>query len=100
MSSVRKVPGKTLFALAGIRAAVLKKNNNDAAQDFRRVTEKFPDLKAKCLKVNFHARKRQPLEVSVGNLALVVEYIMLLPGRTAASVRTGASKLLVRYLGG
>ena len=56
---------------------------------------KFPDLKAKCLTVKFHARRYKPLDVSVGNFALAVEtYSTTTTGRPDASTWVYCDRLL------
>lgn len=100
LPAVRKAPGRELYSLADVGRALLGKPVNEAGEDLRRVISKFPDLQARCLMVKFTATRRQPVDVKVGDLPLVVEYIMLLPGKTAARIRAEAAKLLVRFLGG
>jgi hypothetical protein len=100
LPKIRKVPGKQLLTLADIGSALTNKDARHAAEDLRITISRYVDLDEKLVLVHFSCPGRQPVNVRVGNLAAVVEYIMLLPGKTAARIRAEAAKLLVRYLGG
>lgn len=102
LPGMRKVPGQELYSLADIGKAITGKNANDAGQDLRRVGNRFPEVHSKCLNFKIIGGRgtRSDLKLAMGDLPLVVEYIMLLPGKTAARIRAHAAKLLVRYLGG
>ena len=78
--------------------AVTDKNNNEAAEAFRRLCDRYPEVEKKIRHFKFQGRGQRGTPVA--NLASMVEIIMLLPGSTAAAARVEASKLLVRYLGG
>ena len=62
--------------------------------------ERFSDLGQRLSQVSFSAKRQKPVNVAVRELALVIEVFMLLPGKTAAQVRTQAATILVRFLGG
>jgi len=70
----------------------------EAARALRRIIETHPDLGAKCPLIKFHGRGKQ--DTPVAPIETIVEIIFLLPGKTAARIRSEAAKLLVRYLGG
>ena len=59
-----------------------------------------PGLITDCDQLPVQIPHHVPVAVLFGSLAKVTEYIMLLPGKTAAKVRAEAARLLVRYLGG
>ena len=89
-------------AVVDVAALITGKNHDAAAQDFRRMSEKYPDISAKCTDVKFpdsHGRRGQ-WNTKVADAKGIVEIVMLLPGRRAARVRRQAAELLVRYLGG
>ena len=75
MPKIRKAPGKKLYSLADVGGAILNKTPHDACRDLRIVTEKFPDLGQSLSLVRFTAKRRQPVDVAVGELALIIEYI-------------------------
>ena len=85
-----------------VAATITGKSHDAAAQDFRRMSKKYPDVSAKCTDVKFHdARGRQgQRKTKVIDVRGIVEIVMLLPGRVASRVRTAAAGLLCRYLGG
>jgi hypothetical protein len=101
LPKVRKHPTENLYSLLDVGAAMLDKDSNQAGQDLRRTLEKIPELadnlNDSLLKFSDGQRAHN---VKLGSLSKVVEYIMLLPGKTAARVRGQAARLLVRYLGG
>jgi hypothetical protein len=97
---VRKVPGELKYSLADIGGALLDKDARRSAEDLRRTLQEYPDLGRNLRPCSFHFKNQRAYDVKVGDLATVVEYIMLLPGKTAARTRAEAAKLLVRYLGG
>ena len=66
----------------------------------RRTIARFPELDAKCVQVLIDANRRQPMLMRFGSLVVVVEYIFLLPGKLAVSIRAQAARLFVRYLSG
>jgi hypothetical protein len=98
LPKVRRTPTGE-YSLADIGMAITGKDAHQAAEDVRRTFEKFPEVGADCSHFQFSGQG-QRIPTKVGNLAKVVEYIMLLPCKTAARVRVAASKILVRYLGG
>ena len=83
-------------------AAVTGKSEDAAAQDFRRMCERHPDVNAFCTDVKFpDSRGRRGQKATpVTDVRGIVEIVMLLPGSRAARVRCEAAGLLVRYLGG
>ena len=98
LPKVRATPNQE-YALMDIGMAVTGKNASEAARDVRIVCERYPEVEHRMLDFKF-AGQGQRVPTKVGNLAKVIEYIMLLPGLTAARIRMEASKILVRYLGG
>jgi len=100
LPKVRKVPGEQKYALADVGAALLGKDSNHGAEDLQHCLWIWPDLDRRLGSSLLANPGQRSHEVKVGDLAAVVEYIMLLPGTTAAKIRAQAAKLLVRYLGG
>ena len=100
---VRKTPDD-MYALMDVGMAITGKDARHAAEDLRIVLERYPEfsnseMDGKLVHVEF-AQRGPRTSTKVGDLAKVVEYIMLLPGAMAARVRVKAAKILVRYLGG
>ena len=71
---------------------------NDAAQDFRRLSDQYPDVGTNCSLYKFKGRRQR--ETPVTDVRGIVEIIMLLQSHQATRVRRHAAELLVRYLGG
>lgn len=65
---------------------------------FTRLGHNFPDVLTSCSNFKFSGRGQK--ETPVTDARGIVDIIMLLPGKAAASVRRQASNVLVRYLGG
>ena len=65
---------------------------------FSRLGHNFPDILTSCNNFKFSGRGQK--ETPVTDARGIVEIIMVLPGKAAASVRRQASNVLVRYLGG
>ena len=99
LPKVRTTPNQE-YALMDIGMAITGKDANHAAQDLQIVLIRFPEFTQNLGECKFEGPGRKDVFTKVGNLAKVIEYIMLLPGTTAARVRVEASKILVRYLGG
>lgn len=103
LPKVRKTPNGE-YALADIGMAITGKDARHAAEDLRIVMDRYPEFATQEVDeilVHFQfAGQGQRTPTTVGKLAKVVEYIMLLPGKTAARVRVKAATILVRYLGG
>ena len=89
-------------SIVDVAALITGKDKNQAAEDFRRLTTRYPDVKAKCFDVKFRDSRgrRGQKETPVTDARGIVEIIMLLPGQQAARVRRTAAELLCRYLGG
>jgi hypothetical protein len=73
-------------------------NANHAAEKFRDLVRRYPDLNAKIVIYKFAGRRQR--ETPITDLATLYEILMLLPGRMAAQCRRHAAQLLIRYLGG
>ena len=78
--------------------ALTGKSHHDVAQDFRRVSEQYPEVGTKCSHFRFKGRGQR--DTPITTIHGLVELVFLLPGRQAAQVRRQAAELLVRYLGG
>lgn len=103
LPKVRKTPNDE-YSLMDIGMAITGKDAHDAAQDLRIVIDRYPEFANPEVGENLShfqfSGQGQRIPTKVGKLAKVVEYIMLLPGKTAARVRVKAATILVRYLGG
>ena len=62
------------------------------------VGEQFPEVQQKMLNLQFPGIGQRP--TPVGDIYVVVELIMLLPGKRASLVRREAATLFVRVYGG
>ena len=81
------------ISVVDVAAAITGKSHDAAAQDFRRMSKKYPDVSAKCTDVKFpDARGRQgQRKTKVTDVRGIVEVVMLLPGRMASRVRATAA---------
>ena len=78
--------------------ALTGKSHHDVAQDFRRISEQYPEVGTKCSHFRFKGRGQR--DTPITTIHGLVELVFLLPGRQAAQVRRKAAELLVRLLGG
>ena len=78
--------------------AITRKTHHDAAQDFRRLSDQYPEVGTNCSHLKFKGRGQR--DTAVTDAKGIVEIIMLLQGHQAARVRRQAAELLCRYLGG
>ena len=69
-----------------------------STQVYQRLAQNFPDVLTEC--VNFKFSGRGQRETPVTDARGIVDIIMVLPGKAAATVRRQAADVLVRYLGG
>ena len=65
---------------------------------YQRLAQNFPDVLTECINFKFSGRGQK--ETPVTDARGIVDIIMVLPGKAAASVRRQAADVLVRYLGG
>ena len=73
-----------------VAAAITGKSHDAAAQDFRRMSKKYPDVNAKCTDVKFpDARGRQGQRKQRSQMSAA--FVMALPGRMASRVRATAA---------
>ena len=81
----------------------------NAQRDRKRLLDAFPEVTANCSNFNsevcqklthFKFPGRGQRDTPVADLPTIIEIIFLLPGKTAARIRSEAAKLLVRYVGG
>ena len=89
------------ISVVDVAAVITDKNHDAAAQDFRRMSERYPDVSAKCTDVKFRdSRGRKGQRKSPAcDVKTICEIIFLLPGRHAARVRRQAATPLCRFLG-
>ena len=71
---------------------------NNCNPTFQRLVQNFPDVHSSCSNFKFSGRGQK--ETPVTDARGIVDIIMVLPGKAAASIRRQASNVLVRYLGG
>ena len=90
------------ISVVDVAAAITGKSHDAAAQDFRRMSERYPDVSAKCTDVKFvdSRGRRGQRNTKATDVRGIVEVVMLLPGRVAARVRSEAARILCRWLGG
>ena len=87
-----------MFSLVDVAMLVCGKDANQASQQIRTICEKYEFIQNKVVKIKFlgQAQKMTPC----GDVYVVTEVILLLPGRRAALVRTEAVRLFVQHHGG
>jgi hypothetical protein len=88
---VRKVPGELKYSLVDIGHVVTGKDHNKTARDLAAVQDLYPSITHKLSGACFQIQGQRAYDVKVGDMAAVVEYIMLLPGKTAAFLAKAAS---------
>ena len=71
---------------------------HNSAITTQRLLESYPEVATDCSHFRFTGRGQR--DTPVADARTVTELVMILPGRAAASVRTKAASVLVRYLGG
>ena len=86
------------ISIIDVAIAVMGKTQHDAAQDFRRLSDQYPEVGTNCSLYKFKGRRQR--DTPVTSVKGIVEIIMLFPGRQAARVRRLAAELLCRWLGG
>ena len=70
----------------------------NAAQTLQRLRRDYPEVFTNCEDYKFEGRRQRT--TPVGDISMVVETILLVPGKQAASVRSECAKLFVRVYGG
>ena len=73
-------------------------DRNYAAQQLRFLRDRFPAVNDKIVNWEFQGERQRA--TPVGDIYVVVELIMLLPGKRSGQVRREAASLLVRVYGG
>jgi hypothetical protein len=86
------------ISIIDVAIAVMGKTQHDAAQDFRRLSDQYPEVGPNCSLYKFKGRRQR--DTPVTSVKGIVEIIMLFSGRQAARVRRLAAELLCRWLGG
>jgi len=84
-------------AVIDVASLITGQDQNHAAECFRRLAARYPEVNANCVNYKFPGRRQKNTPVT--DVRGIVEIIMLLPGHHAARVRRQAAELLVRYLG-
>ena len=74
------------ISVVDVAAVITGKNHDAAAQDFRRMSERYPDVSAKCTDVKFvdSRGRRGQRNTKAKDVRGIVEIVMVLPGRVAA----------------
>ena len=70
----------------------------NAAQTLQRLRRDYPEVFTNCEDYKFEGRRQRT--TPVGDISMVVETILLVPGKQAASVRSECAKLFCRVYGG
>ena len=86
------------ISIIDVAIAVTGKTHHDAAQDYPRLLNQYPEVGTNWFHLKFPGRGQR--DTPVVDVRGIVEIVMLLPGRHAARVRRQAAELLCRYLGG
>ena len=73
------------MSVIDVVALIMGKDKNQASEDLRRLTTRYPDVKANCFDVKFRDSRgrRGQKDTLVTDVRGIVEIIMLLPGHTA-----------------
>jgi hypothetical protein len=87
-----------LFSLIDVAALVTGKSTDYASQQIRIIGEQFPAVREKITDWKFQGERQR--STPTGDIYVVVELIMLLPGTRASLVRREAATLFVRVYGG
>lgn len=87
-----------LFSLVDITRMVTGNDPKYSSEQIVIVRAKYPEVSNKIRYLKFPGRGQR--ETPVGDLYLVAEFVMLLPGKRAALVRSEAARLFVQYHGG
>ena len=86
------------ISIIDVATAITGKTHHDAAQDYRRLLNQYPEVGTNCSNLKFPGRGQR--DTPVVDVRGIVEIVMFLPGRHAARVHRQAAELLCRYLGG
>ena len=86
------------LALIDITMIFTGLTNNRAAEAVHRILSVHPEVTARCGNFKFPGRGQKRIQVLP--LAHAISFAFLLPGKTAAKMRSQAAQLLVRYIGG
>ena len=87
-----------LFSLIDIAMMVTGNDRDYAGQQIRFVQNKYHEVRDKLSNLKFPGRGQR--ETPVGDIYVVAEFVMLLPGKRAALVRSEAARLFVQFHGG
>jgi hypothetical protein len=79
-------PTEALYSLVDIGGAILDREQHHANVDLNRALENFPELGNNVLTSSLKIPQQRAQNVKLGTLATVVEYVFLLPGKTAARI--------------
>jgi hypothetical protein len=100
MPRIRVTPDdRKLPALSDITQIITGLNARNSVDAMRRLFEKYPAIFANCEHFHFSGQGQRPTYIPK-SLAVLIEFIMLLPGQKAAALRTEVARIFVRYLGG
>eukprot|EP00960_Hanusia_phi_P002940 87231-Hanusia_phi.AAC.1 len=92
----KDVPMK--FSVIDMICHATQKNNNDSAQEFRRLKANNPEIRTICSDFKFPGQGQR--ETPVADAEGMLEIIMLLPGQLAAKHRRRIAKVFIRFLAG
>jgi hypothetical protein len=94
---IRDTPDKRLSVI-DVTVAVTGQSRDGARKIMSRLFEEYSTIATKCLDYNFPGFRGPATPVAP--ISVIVEYIMLLPGKAAALQRERVSSIFVRYIGG
>ena len=86
------------ISVIDVARGITGKNAQAAAKDVSIMITRYPEVCQKLTHFKFPGAGQR--ETHVADIPTIIEVIFLLPGQMAAQVRSEASKLFVRYLGG
>ena len=87
-----------LFSLIDIAMVVCHSDQKVGGQQIRGVCERFPGVASRVSNLKFPGRGQR--ETPVGDIYVVIEFVLLLPGKRAPLVRSEAARLFVQFHGG
>ena len=96
VSNIRKIG--TRFSLIDVACVTTGCEGNEAGQKIREVLRQHPELQTQVVYEKFPGRGQR--DTPTADVYVVVDFIMLLPGKRAAALRRNAAELFVRYHGG
>jgi len=86
------------ISVIDVASTITNLDAHSTSETIRAMSRTYPEVALKSGHFKFPGRRQR--DTPVADLPTIIEIIFLLPGKTAARIRSEAAKLLVRYLGG